>query len=139
MAQPENPNITVVRRYFEEVYNQGRADVLPELVTADYLDYGHAEPGKGVKGAQDDLNGLLSAFDQVHYTITDVVAAPDSVGAYWTGTMRHKADAFGIKATGKQVSYKGVSIYKFRDGKIAETHNVQDFGSVLEQLQSPTQ
>ncbi len=101
----------------------------------DYLDYGHATPGQGIEGAKADLDGLLSVFDQVHYTITSIIAAADTVGATWTGTMRHNAEAFGIAATGQQVSYKGMSIYKFRDGKITETHNVQDFASVKQQLQ----
>jgi len=136
MDQAENPNVTVVRRYFDEVYNQGKEEILPELVTEDYIDYGHAEPGKGVEGAKQDLQLLLGGFDQVHYTIDGIIAAGDTVGAYWTGTMRHKAELMGIPATGKTVSYKGMSIYKFRDGKIAETHNVQDFASVFQQLQA---
>lgn len=132
MAEAEN--IAVVRRYFEEVYNQGNADVLPELVTDDYVDYGHADPGRGVQGAKDDLQGLQKIADQINYTIDTIIAAGDAVGCAWTGTMRHSGEAFGIQPTGKKLSYKGISIYKFRNGKIAETHNVQDFGSLFAQL-----
>ena len=53
---------------------------------------------------------------------------------FWGGTMRYKGETPESPAAGKIVSYNGVSSYKFRDGKISETRNVQHFGSILSQI-----
>ncbi len=38
----EEDNKAVVRRFYEEVFNQGRAEVIDEIIAPDYLDYGHS-------------------------------------------------------------------------------------------------
>ncbi len=43
-------NEAIVRRFFEEVSNQRRPEVLQEIIAPNYVDYGHSPPGRGPQG-----------------------------------------------------------------------------------------
>lgn len=131
-------NKIVVRRFFDEVYNQGHEEVIDELVTDDYRDYGHPTPGEGSEGAKQDLRGLRSAFSDIVFTVTALLADGDRVAAYWTGSMKNTGSFFGNPATGKHVTYSGISLYRLRNGRISETRNVQDLASIQQQLGLPS-
>ena len=47
-----------VRAYFA-AYSEGRPDRFDELVSADYVDYGHTPPGRGPQGARDDYEHAI--------------------------------------------------------------------------------
>lgn len=47
----EEDNKSVVKRFYEEVFNQGQEEVIDEIISPDYVDYGHEPPGKGPEGA----------------------------------------------------------------------------------------
>ncbi|MBW4440859.1 MAG: ester cyclase [Plectolyngbya sp. WJT66-NPBG17] len=51
----EEGNKAVVQRYYEEVFNQGQEAVLDEIISPDYMDYGHNPPGRGIESAKEDL------------------------------------------------------------------------------------
>jgi predicted ester cyclase len=60
-------------------------------------------------------------------------AYPDPVGAYWKGSLTPKAIFSDTQQTNKIINYRGVSIYRIRNGKIVETWHVFD-GLPLELL-----
>ncbi len=127
-------NKAVVKRFYEEVFNQEREEVLDEVISPDYVDYGHNPPGRGVQGAKDDFRGAGAVFSNAHYTIEDLIATGDQVVVRWTGTYKHTGDFMGVKASGKDVSLTGISIYRVADGKILETRNAVNWLGLLEQL-----
>jgi hypothetical protein len=75
----ETKNEAVIRRWYEEVFIQGREDVIDEIVRADYLDYGHNPPGQGPEGAKQDFRRLLAAFSDIPSSIDDMLAQGDRV------------------------------------------------------------
>lgn len=133
MSQEED-NKAVVRRYYEEVFNQGREEVIDEIISPDYMDYGHEPPGKGPEGAKQDYRGATSVFTNTHYTIDETIATGDRVIVRWTGKYVHSGDFAGIKATGKPVSLTGMSIYRVANGQIQETRNAVNWLGLLQQL-----
>ncbi len=77
----ETENEAVIRRWYEEVFKQGREDVIDEIVAADYLDYGHNPPGQGPEGTKQDFRGLFAAFSDIHYSIDDMLPLQDHYAA----------------------------------------------------------
>lgn len=75
----EEDNKAIVRRFYEEVFNQGREEVIDEIISPDYIDYGHEPPGKGREGAKQDFRGATSVFSNTHYTIDELIAKGDSL------------------------------------------------------------
>lgn len=130
----EEDNKTIVRRFYEEVFNQGREEVIDEIISPDYLDYGHEPPGEGPEGAKQDYRSATSVFSNTHYTLDELIATGDRVIAQWTGTYVHSGDFAGIPATGKSVSLTGISIYRIANGQIRETRNAVNWLGLLQQL-----
>jgi predicted ester cyclase len=50
----------------------------------------------------------------------------------YTGT--HLGPIFGIRSTGKRISYSGAAFYRFRDNKIVQGWVLGDVLSLLQQL-----
>ncbi|HUA02516.1 MAG TPA: nuclear transport factor 2 family protein [Solirubrobacteraceae bacterium] len=101
----------VVRAYFA-AYNEGRPERLEELVSPDYVDYGHTPPGHGRQGARYDYEHAVElAGGLIQYDIEAIVAGGDAVAATWTGHLPDGSE------------YRGLSLYLVADGRMTEAHN----------------
>jgi predicted SnoaL-like aldol condensation-catalyzing enzyme len=58
----EEENKAVVQRFYEEVFNQEQEEVLDELISPDYIDYGHEPPLQGIKPQESQYHSQRSAF-----------------------------------------------------------------------------
>lgn len=134
---PNLLNENVVRRFFTEVYEQGHAETIPELVNDDYRDYGHVPPGEGVQGARDDLQSLSAGFSDRRFAIDEIMSDDHRVMVRWTGTMRHSGSLQGEVPTNRDVTMEGISVYELRAGRISATRNAQDLFGLLQQIGSP--
>ncbi len=77
---------------------------------------------------------LLRAFPDLHVTVEDVIAEADRVVTRNTVTGTHQGELMGIPPTGKSVSYNEIFIFRFVNGRIAETWGVVDSLSLMRQL-----
>lgn len=130
----EEQNKAVVRRYYEEVFNQGQEAVLDEIISPNYVDYGHNPPGRGIEGAKADFQSGAAYFSAAHFTIDDMLAINDQVVVRWTGTLKHSGEFMSVPATGKTVTLTGISMYCVADGKLLETRNAANWLDLLQQL-----
>jgi steroid delta-isomerase-like uncharacterized protein len=127
-------NKATVRRYYEEVHNQGKLDVLKEIVVEDHIEHNpFPGQGQGRQGFQQRVELLQSAFT-MNFTVEDLIAEGDKVVARWTNHNVHQGPFMGIPATGKSVIVSGIDIHLLRDGKLAEHWDVVDTLSLLQQL-----
>jgi ketosteroid isomerase-like protein len=123
-------NKAVVQRFFA-AFNDQTPDVFDEVISPDYVDYGHEPPGRGPQGARDDYNGARSAFSNVVYTIDDMIAEGDRVAARWTATLTAAAGDEEGAASGGPLTATGISIYVLANGQITETrHEVNVSGQL---------
>lgn len=79
---------------------------------------------KDFLGAQPDLR----AVEQ------DVVAEADLVMVRLAVTATHQSGLLGISATGKQIRWDAINIYRLRDGKISEEWAADDMAAISYQL-----
>lgn len=126
-------NQKIVRRFYE-AFNQKDEKIIDEVISSDYIDFGHKPPGRGPSGAKDDFRKFLGGFEDAHFEIDELVGSGDRVVARWTCKGTHTGDFVGIPATRKQVTVGGISMYRLRDGKIVETRNSPDILGLLVQL-----
>jgi predicted ester cyclase len=134
-TEEEERNKQVLRRFYEEVVNQGNADVVDETMRPDFVHHGDAlfpriEGSAMIKGG---VAGVRNAFPDGHTIIEDEIADGDTVVVRltWTGTFTN--DFMGAKANGAKCSWKGISTYRFEDGMIVERWANED---VVPQLQA---
>jgi ketosteroid isomerase-like protein len=116
-------NKAVVERFFA-AFNDQTPNVFDEVISPDYVDYGHEPPGRGPQGARDDYNGANGVLSNIEYVIEDMLAEGDRVAARWTATMT-RAD------TDQPLTASGISIYVLANGQITETRHEVSFSEQL--------
>jgi len=90
-----------------------------------------------VTGAQvlkEVFGTLHRAFPDLHVAVEDVIAEGDKVVGRNTVTGTHRGEYMGIQPTGKAIKYDEIFIFRFVDGRVAETWGVADVLSQLVQL-----
>ena len=128
-------NKALIRRFFEEVWNEQNLDAIDELVAADQVDHS-LPPGlpPGREGAKAFVGMYLSAFPDTRMTIEDIVAEGDRVVTRWSATGTHTGELMGIPATGKQVTVTGLDINRYSGGKSVEHWGQFDQMGMMQQL-----
>jgi steroid delta-isomerase-like uncharacterized protein len=128
-------NKETVKRYYLEVFNQGRNEVLDEIAAADHVEH-DPFPGQsqGIEGLRQRVGTIRGAFNP-QFTLEDVLEAEgDKVVVRWTNRGVHEGEFFGVPPTGKEVVATGIDIHQMRDGKMAEHWDEVDLFGVMMQL-----
>lgn len=130
-------NVALVYRWFDEVWNKGRAEAIDEMFAADGIAHGLGEVGIDVEGPaafKPFFERLRGAFSEFEVTIEDALAEDDRVAARWTARLTHVGDQLGIPPTNKQAIVSGMTFARVRDGQIVEAWNNWDIHGLMQQL-----
>ena len=129
-------NSALIRRWFEEVWNQGRMEAIDEMASPDVIGHGQAQHDTDV-GLHEFRNfavGLRSAFPDMKVVIDQTLEQGDKVVARWTSTMTHTGEFLGFPASGKKATVSGTSIQRISNGKIVEGWDNWDQLGLLVQI-----
>ncbi len=129
-------NKDLARRVLTEVFNEGRLDVIDELVSPDYVghDVAMPEPMVGPEAFKRSASAYKAAFPDMTMTIEEEIAEGDTVVVRWTARGTHEGELFGIPATGRQSTVTGITINRIVGGKIVEARTNWDTFGLLQQL-----
>ena len=130
-------NKALVRRWFDEVWNKGRAEAIEEMFASDGLAYGlAADPEEAVDPQAYKIfyNTFRGAFPDIIVNVEDMVAEGDKVAARCSVRGKHSGDHLGIAATHTPVDFTGITIVRIKDGKIVEAWNNFDFMRMNRQI-----
>lgn len=97
-----------------------------------------AEPIKGAQSVVNWYKGFFDAFPDMHADVERTVNQGDWAAVEYVITGTHKGPLVGggqtIPATGKSVRVSNLSLYRVKDGKVAEIHEYFDQLGFLTQL-----
>ncbi len=130
-------NKAVVQRYVDEIQNAHSLDTIESIFDEDFTDHMASSGGLflgGMDGLKRGYATFLNAFPDLHVTVEDMISEGDKVVAYKTIEGTHRGTHLGIPPTGKRVQYQIISIYRIKNGKIAEYWGLQDEMSLKRQL-----
>lgn len=127
-------NKALVRRVFEEVWNQGKLETVNELFAAEHVGYDQTGPFHGLEGVQQFFSIWLTAFPDAHFQIEDQIAEGDKVATRWTARGTHQGHLQGMKPTSRPVKVTGITILRIADGKIVESWGNSDTLGMMQQL-----
>jgi len=116
----------LLRRWFEEVWNQGRTEVAAELMAEDAAVYGIGGGTDMVRGPAEFLEfykQLKGAFPDIRFTVEQTIAQGDIVAVRWTARATHLGDHLGPPATNNRVTVTGMGFARVKDGKMVEGWN----------------
>lgn len=125
-----------IERYFSEIFNQGRVDLVDELLHPEYVNHSPGSPDqpRGRDGVKAVVQALRAAFPDLSYTVEDLVVGTDAVAVRTTMRGTHRGDFFGLPATGRTFAVEQMTIERFREGRIVAHHRVTDEAALLRQL-----
>ena len=131
-------NRALIHRWFEEVWNKGRADAIDELFAEDGIANGLADesgaPLRGPVGFKPFFQKFRDAFPDIEVIVEDTIAEGDKVAARCLVRAVHQGEGLGFAATNRPVEFTGIAIVRIKDGKIVEAWNNFDFASMFQQL-----
>ena len=88
----------------------------------------------GAQALKEVFARLHRVFPDLHITVEDLIAEGDKVVGRNSVTGTHQGDYMGVPPTGKSVAYDEIFIFRFSNGRIAETWGVVDVFSQMKQL-----
>jgi len=134
-------NVALLRRWFNEVWNQRRLDAIGEMMAPDAVVTGLGEADEVVHGPAEFrlfTERFQKAFSGIRITVEDAFGSGDKVGARWSAEMTHTGDDIGIPATGRTVRICGMTLARVENGKVVEGWNNWDQLGLQQQLQAST-
>lgn len=130
-------NKALMRRWFEEVWNQGRPEAISEMMAEDCVNHGLSEDGQPMRGPADFLpfhTKFREAFPNVEVVVEDALAEGDKVAVRCSVRGKHEGNSLGFEATGTTAEFDGIAIGRVKDGMFVETWNNFDFMKMYKQL-----
>jgi predicted ester cyclase len=128
--------IGVPRRFMAEVFNGQNPERARDFFTEDALWHG---PSIAEVSGVNNIAGLLGAFigalSDINAEEQDVIATGDLVALRLVVTAKQTGDLLGIPASGRDVRWDAVDIYRVTDdGKISEQWAFEDMAAIGSQL-----
>jgi steroid delta-isomerase-like uncharacterized protein len=124
----------LVRRWFEEVWNKGRAAAIDEMLAGDAVVHGLGADMHGAAGFKPFHAAYRDAFPDATMKIDDIVAEGPLVAARYSLTGTHRGAGLGFAATGRQVHVTGMVFVRVERDRTVEWWNNVDQLGMLQQL-----
>jgi hypothetical protein len=121
----------LVRRWFEQVWNEAREDAVDAMFARDGIAHGLPEDVRGPEGFKGFQRAFLSAFPGMRVEVDEVLEgapAPDG-----TVTVSVRFTAF-VARGGREGAMPCMCLARWRDGQIREAWNVCDFLALQRQV-----
>jgi steroid delta-isomerase-like uncharacterized protein len=136
-AAEEGDHADVVKKYFEEVWSQGKLETAHQIIAPSYQFH---SPNMRIVGptGPDLVTGQVEmrreAFPDLKVTIADLVIQEDRVAARWKAEGTHDGPLGNVEPTGKKISYEGMTFFRVAGGQIYEEWIMDSFTNVMRQL-----
>jgi steroid delta-isomerase-like uncharacterized protein len=126
----------VARRWFEEVWNGRRGELIDQLMTAECP--GHLEGGDayGANAFRQHQATFLSAIPDARIEVEDVISEGDRAAVRWRVQGTHSGDGLGLPATNRRIDARGTTWLVVHDGKICEGWDTWNQNALIESLRT---
>jgi predicted ester cyclase len=122
------------RRWFEQVWNEGRREAVVELLTPGCVLHEGSSDAVGPEGFYPFYDRLNAALSEVQATVDDTFAEGDKLCVRWSFSAKHTGEGLGIQPAGAAIHITGILLIRVADGKIAEAWQNWDMLGMLEQV-----
>jgi len=126
-------------QFYEEVWNKGNVEFAYKVFAQDYVRHdlrpSQAQPGPA--GQAKIAGDFRRAFPDLVFKLDLILADADLVAARWTASGTFTGQWGSVQPTGKPATFSGVSIFRFRDGRVVEIWNHRDDLGLMQQVGVP--
>jgi steroid delta-isomerase-like uncharacterized protein len=119
----------------EEAWNTGDLSIIDEIYAPNYVMHYTFDPSiSDLESYKQFISKSREAMPDLHVKIEDSIAEDDKVACRWVVSGTYTVDLFNISALGKKATWAGMTIYRFKSGKIVESWWSEDIYGMLQQL-----
>jgi steroid delta-isomerase-like uncharacterized protein len=135
-AESRTDNKQIVQRFMDECWNQGKLNVVSELVADNCRFHDPVFPNltSGAQNLKTHIETCRRGFPDLRFAIDDTIAERNEVVIHWTATGTHKGTFLGMQPTNRKATVSGTSIYRIDGSKITEEWAHWNLMSMMEQL-----
>ncbi len=133
---PAKENARIVRRIYEELWNERRLEVAEEVIAEDGTNYdtGLVPMPFGPEEMKGTVRMVTAAFPDNRHEVEEVIAEGDKVVLRCTLTGTHEGAFMGIPPTGREMEVTEIHVYRLEDGKAVEHRVGRDNLGAMRQL-----
>lgn len=140
MTSPTDDRKTLLREFFEEVWNAGNVAACDRFLAPTYVV--HHDPGDPWHGKTLDLQGFKdrvsqsrAPFPDQRFEIRELVGKGDVIACSWLWNGTHLGQLAHFPPTGRLLTMSGITLYYFDATRITGHWQVADRLSIVQQLQ----
>ena len=124
------------RRLLEEAYGKGNVDVLDEICDPAFKTHITLTGDSDLRQEKENIRMFRTAFPDLKCTVLAAFAEGDTATIQFrmSGTHQGALSLLGIPPTGKRATVDGISVGRFRSGKLVENWTQWDAPALLQQL-----
>jgi steroid delta-isomerase-like uncharacterized protein len=123
-------------RITEEIWNNGRLELIDELIAEDLID--HVElpglEGSGRARYRASIEKMRAAFPDYRNPLDFVIAEDAFAVSYGRSTGTHRGEFYGIPPTGRTIDVPTFGILRFENGQAVERWGFADNLVMMQQL-----
>ena len=125
------------RRWYKEVWKPGGESTVLELMAENIVAFMEGVDIDGRDQFLAERRKLLGAFPDLDIVVDDCIEEGAKTSVRWHVTATHTGDALGFPATGRRVSFRGMTWLEFKDGRIVRGWDSWNIGGLLQSLTGP--
>jgi predicted ester cyclase len=115
------PQLELARRWFKEVWNEGRAETIHELMHPEAICHLATGTITGPDAWKSTFwDPFVGAFSEIKVEVEDAISDGERVAVRWSAAMRHTGPHIGIPETGRALRFSGMTWLRVRDGRVVE-------------------
>jgi steroid delta-isomerase-like uncharacterized protein len=128
----------LLKRWFEEVWNQAREAAIDELAAPNMVAHGlvdaSGKPIDRIDKFKEFWRQFRDAFPDMHIEVNEALADGDKQVVRCTVRATHTGAGLGFSATNKPIQFTGIVIARIKDGRMVEAWDNWDFHGLYQQL-----
>ena len=130
-------NKGLVRRWFREVWNEGRESTIDELFAEGGIAYGLGDGETEVRGPAElkpFVRNLRGVLPDLQISIQDIMAEDDKVMVRILLEGTHAGSGLGVPPSGRKIRVAGIVVIRISKGQLVEGWNSWDQLGLLRQI-----
>ena len=129
-------NIRTLRRSIQAV-NDRDLSIASQLIAPGFVRHdlsGAFGEIKGLKEVTNYIQLVLKALPDAQVKVKDIFATEERAALRITVSGTHQGEFLGTASTGKKVELNQINLYRFEEGRIAETWQLMDVAGFMRQI-----
>lgn len=136
MTDQTEESRALLRRITNEIWNNGRLDLIEELIGNDLIDHidDSGIEGTGPERYRASVSALRTAFPDYREEVIWLVAEGDRAVSFVRASGTHEGPLRGIPPTGRKVEFNAMGALRFASGQAVERWGFGDSLGMMQQL-----